>query len=405
MINTKSRGFLIVYLIFLVSMLLLGSVSMGPLTIRNIMTVIMFFYCFTEGYYKLDRYFALYLCFIFFFIVSSAVSGDFGNALKKTLSYYFVCYVTYQATKCVILKYGAGDIIVKTLLYIGIIDAIVTIGQFFGNPLAYAMFEAIKPKGISGDMLEYFSTSGTLIGVVIPGLVGGVANGYLLSGVCALAFYDKNSEIKLRNIALVLFLLAALFMVQERSGIVAGVLIVAMLFVKYLRYRFNLYVLLLFVLALFFISPVVVDFLLAEQSKFVNFDHSIEQRLGFVGQTFDFLRENPWGSIYEYGRTHEFPPHNVFLNSFIYAGVLGAPFIIVLIIIQFVQIIPIFFKKLTTNSQQILLFGCVYITYTLNSMFHNASLVTGDPMFWISWAFVACHVQQERRNSLNQIQR
>lgn len=393
--NMKFSWFLLTYVIFLVSLLLLGSVSIGPLTIRNITTIIMFFYCIKEGYYRLDRYFSLYLCFIFLYIVSSAVSSDLGSALKNTIAYYFVCYVAYQATKCIILKYRAGEIIVKTLLYIGIIDAIVTIGQFFGNPLAYAMFEAIKPKGISGDMLEYFASSGTMTGIVLPGLVGGVANGYLLSGVCALAFYDKNSEIKLRNIALVLFLLAALFMVQERSGIAVGVLIVVMLLVKYLNYRFNIWVLLSLIATIFFVFPVLVDFLLSEQSKFVYIGRSFESRFVFVEQTFEFLRNNPWGSIYEYRRIYEFPPHNVFLNSFVYAGVLGAPFIIVLIILQLAKVVSLLFKKLSVNLQQVLLLGCVYISYTFNSMFHNASLVTGDPIFWIAWAFILCAPQLE----------
>ena len=393
--NMRKKIFLVTYILFFISQLLLGSVFVGPLTVRNIMTVIMFAFCMKEKYYTIDKYFILYICFMFFFLVSSTISGDIAPALKKFVAYYFVCYVAYQSTKCMIMKYKAETVIINTLLLVGVIDAIVTMGQFFGNPYAIAIFEVLGAKTASVDILTQYASKGTLAGVVVPGLVGGVENGYLLSGMCALAFYNKKAEIKLYNLALVLFFLTALLMVQERTGLVVAALIIAHMLIKYLRKKINLWVVLAFVLVCVYALPIVSGYVSSDQFRFGNLEGSYEARTDFINQAFEFLRSNPCGSIYEYGRTYEFPPHNFILNAFVYAGLFGAPFILLLVIIQLAHICPILFKRISIDNQFVLLFGYVYVAYTLNSLTHNASLVTGDPMFWISWAFVVCYRLKE----------
>lgn len=46
------------------------------------------------------------------------------------------------------------------------------------------------------------------------------------------------------------------------------------------------------------------------------------------------------------------------------------------------------FKKLT-NENSILFFTSIgYIAFTLNSLLHNKSIVTGDAMLWMLWAVV-----------------
>lgn len=383
--------FIFIYILFFVSQLLFGAVYIGPLSLRNYMTVVMLATCIKEGYFKLDRYFGLYIVFIVFFMVACSMTGDIAEAIEKCIAYYLVCYVGYQATKCLIMKYDAKEYLVYTLLVVGIIDAIVTIGQFLGDSFSFAIFEALKAKGTSEDMLERFANYGTLSGVVMPGLLGGVANGYFLSAMCALAFYNKETCLKIYNIALALLFLVALFMVQERTAAFVGALIVIHLFFKQQKKKINLWIILLLVAVIFFFSPIIIDLVFNDQSRYTDLNVDDNIRFKLAEEAISFMRQNPLGSIYEYGRSHEFPPHNLFLNVLVYAGFLGAPFMYFLIFKQVKDIFYVIFKKLSNDNQFALLFGYVYIAYTLNSLTHNSSLVTGETMFWIAWAVFICN--------------
>ena len=71
------------------------------------------------------------------------------------------------------------------------------------------------------DMSEYHGGD-SMAGFVPPGLVGAVANGYLLSALTILVLYNKRAKIGLLNIVLWLFCLYALYCLQERTALVAG---------------------------------------------------------------------------------------------------------------------------------------------------------------------------------------
>ncbi len=65
--------------------------------------------------------------------------------------------------------------------------------------------------------------------------------------------------------------------------------------------------------------------------------------------------------------------------------------IFVILGMQFVKIFPIFFNFINgQESFALLLFAVAYTAFTLNSLVHNLSIVTGDATLWILWgAFVA----------------
>lgn len=358
----------------------------------------MFFVCAKEDYIKLDKYFCIYLGFILFYVIASANTGFLSEAFSKCIGYYLVCYVAYQSTKCLINKYDSGVLLVYILLVIGVFDAIVTIFQFMGDSRAFDVFETLCSKGSSDKLLDSFSSKGSLSGYVMPGIVGGVVNGYFLSSMCALAFYQKESELKLMNLALALLFLIALFMVQERTGAVVGALIVLYLFSKQFKKKINFGVLFVLIFAFIYVFPIISDYVFNDQSRYANMSLTDNVRSDFLRQTIEYLEYNPLGSIDDYRRFNKFPPHNLVLNAFVYAGIFGGPFILVLLIVQTTRILPTLLSRITKSNQMSVLFGFVYMAYTLNSLMHNSSLVTGDSMFWVSWAVFLCNRPQKYFN-------
>lgn len=400
----RKTKYVILYIIFFISQFLLGTIYVGPLSARNIMTLVMLFVCVKEGYCKIDKYFGCYLIYIAFYVLACGLTGYLENAITKCVAYYLVCFVAYQATKALILKYNAGNALVYTIIAIGIADAVLTIAQYFGNSSAFAVFEFFKSKGTSEDILMYFDKRGSLNGVVMPGLIGGVANGYFLSAMCALAFFQKEASLKLYNIALALLFLVAIFMVQERTGTVVGFLLVCYLFFKQQKKKLNIWVILALIIAGTTMLPFLIETIFNEGSRYANLSFSDDTRSNYWGYVLEYMQMNPFGSIYEYQSIYFMPPHNLILNSFVYAGIIGGPILLVLILIQLKTIIPIVMTRINRSNILPILFGLVYVAYTLNSVTHNASLMTGDSIFWISWAVVICGNRTNRIPPHSQIQ-
>lgn len=386
----EKNKFVIIYIIFFISQFLFGTIYIGPLSVRNIMTLVMLFECVKEGYCKIDKYFGIYMVFIAFYVLACGLTGYFEDAVTKCFAYYLVCFVAYQSTKILILKYDAGVALIYTILVVGIVDAILTIGQYFGNSYAFEIFEFFKSKGTSEDTLLLFDKKGTLNGVVMPGLIGGVANGYFLSAMCALAFFQKEANLKIYNIILALFFLVATFMVQERTGAVVGIFITSYLFFKQQIKKVNIGVIFVLIIIGLNVLPFLSDTIFGESSRYSNLSFSDDARSNYWEYVLNYMLINPLGSIYGYEQIYFMPPHNFILNAFVYAGIIGGPILLLLIVIQVKYIIPIVMGRINVSNILPILFGLVYMGYTLNSVTHNASLMTGDSMFWISWAVVIC---------------
>ena len=66
----KILFYYLLYLIFLISSILYGSLYIGPVTPRQIMSVVMIVVCIKEGYLFFDKYAKLYFGFVFFYLVA-----------------------------------------------------------------------------------------------------------------------------------------------------------------------------------------------------------------------------------------------------------------------------------------------------------------------------------------------
>ena len=52
------------------------------------------------------------------------------------MGFYFVAYVAYLSTKYIIREYKAEYLIFYTLAFVGLLDAVVTLGQYSFMPFA-----------------------------------------------------------------------------------------------------------------------------------------------------------------------------------------------------------------------------------------------------------------------------
>lgn len=277
---------------------------------------------------------------------------------------------------------------VYTLLAMGLLNSLVTIGQFFYIPFFRQLPETLHIS-IDADFLINQELERDLLGLTIPGLmINTVTNGYFTMVVAILYAYVSKQKINVLVIIPWLITMAASYFVQERGPFyIALAFSVYLLFIKIKvttsTLKKFLYFCVFTVVIIYGISKLY-PFLLEGGSRFALGTDAVNRDVLFH-KSFEFISENLlFGGFYKLldsGVT----AHNLILNALIYGGIFGALFIFSLLYQQFKEIVKIYTRGISIDNYQNLVIGSVFIAYTLNSFIHNLSIVTGDALIWVIW--------------------
>ena len=346
---------------------------------------------FCEGF-KIDKYLRYYIIFLFFFGISSFITGYEVDFLNKLFGTYLPIIAAYTATCILIQKYNGTTILVWLFVCIGILDAIVTIGQFLH--LAYVN-EIYSLFGFTNDeeFVDKMLRRDDLSGFTIHGLFAGVSNGYFLSATTLLVLYNKKCN-SIINLGLWMIMISASFLAQERTGFYLAFIfsifimsrIVSTKGSNKMRWAISLSIIMIAIILLSSYG----ELLLSSDFRYAKgFD--MQNRDIARSSTLDYLLQNPLGGIGDYMSKGNIPPHNIIYNAILYGGIIGGVIIIILLILQMLKIFPYLYKtNKLENSEWMFIFGLMYFDYTLNSLFHNSSIVTGAFLFFVWWgAFIA----------------
>lgn len=378
--------FVILYTLFFVASLLYnGFHFLGGLTLRNVMTIVMFVACVIEDRrVLLDKWLGIYSVFLLFFGLSSMLTGFFSLFVWRLIGYFFVGYVGYWSTKILLKKYDAVRLLVSLFLIIGLVDEIVTIGQFYNLPY-FTIIPQYLGIGVDVEFLEDIAVGEAAMGHALPGIMGtDVYNGYFLMVVGILSFYFLRSGFKI--ISLIPWVLAVVssFMVQQRAPFyVLLILSVFVLFKVVLLGKSRLKWMLVIIFLTFIPIGVqyLLDFLLGGGTRF-NIGVDSTGRDEIYQKSVDYINNNVmWGGFFNSG----IAPHNMILNAWLSGGFLGFVAIVILTIMQLVEVLKLSLRKLENNYFVYLLFGLAFVGFTVNSMFHNAGMTSGDFVIWTLW--------------------
>ena len=392
--------FRLLYVIFVTCMLLWGHFYIGGIiTPRQIMTLVMFVACAAVKEIKIDKYWWIYLVFIAFFGLSSVFTGYFTFFQRQLIGFYFASFVSYRSTIVIIKKYHSETTLINTLLVIGVADAVITIGQYLNIPLFNRIVELMHFVSLNDQFLRIQERSDVVNRIAVPGIVGAVFNGYFLSFISVLAFFNKKGRLRLRNLIVWSVIIAGSYCAQERSGFFGAIFISIFIIIKLLSTSSQKSKPILVPILIIGTVFGVVNFMgmLAESetrhSLGVNL---IEDRLGLFRRAWAFFLDNPMGGFFEFVEINGIYPHNLFLNALIQGGLLGGIALFVVLIMQFSKIIPSFVKSLKGYDDFVVfIFAFATTAYTINSLVHNLSIASGDANYWILWgAFLA---MMERR--------
>ena len=105
---------------------------------------------------------------------------------------------------------------------------------------------------------------------------------------------------------------------------------------------------------------------------------------------FDYILANPFmPNIYELMQEKGRAPHNIFLNAFVYGGLFSFISIMTLLFYQYKVVIQTIKKGCTDNNVYFFVFSFAWMSYNINCLVHNRSIVTGDFLIWLIWGVIA----------------
>ena len=393
----------IIYSLFIIGAVLYANFRLfGSITPRHIMTIIMFLTCIVEDKRIFnDKWNSIYLVYIASFGLSSFLTDYFEPYLRYLIGFFFVAYVGYWATRILIRKYNGDRLFINLLVFIGMIDAAATIGQFFNIPL----FRSIPDyMGIHVDLefLDSFGYGEEAFGFVLPGIMPtDIINGYFLMFVCVLSLSYLRKGLNIIRLIPFAIAIIALYMVQQRSPFYLAMLASIFIFLKILssgQSRKKRLFLFAFIIALPFMMKFVFDFLLTGEGRY-NMGFEANNRDSIYRQSLEYINENfLFGGWFRLKDTFGFAPHNLFLNAWIYGGFLGFMAIVLLTTMQSISVIRAMLSKIDEKKINTLIIGVAFLCFTMNSMLHNLSTVTGDLTIWLLWG---AYVGAEKMNSSN----
>lgn len=388
------------FYIFLFSVILLGSFKLGPFSIRVYMVLIMM------GYLLLSRKKANYQIsykfmevFLLYIIVTGLVLiaiGEFQDYdyINLCLAFYLPCFVTVAAINRFIDSKHELIQLMWFLVVLIFINCIVTQLQFngfhLGKVIAMALTTSMDVEAtiLYDNEIDPSLLMGEGLPIGIFGFVFSNANYSAVFGILALFLYDyynRNKYIQSFCLLVLGLCIYNCYMIQERTaffGIIAASVFI--LFKNIESKNKRIVFICIFVIMLIVLFPL---FWNADSlGRLVEFNLKEDTRNNIWNICYYFLSKNfLTGGPVAFSKLSEIAPHNYFLNALITSGIIGGSIAIYLYIISFIKAAKYTLKCKSNYTRIVASSVCIY---ALGSFFHNASIISGDTLFFILYAIM-----------------
>ena len=390
----------LLFLLFVIASLLLGSVYLGPASFRVWTTVLMLFILLHQRIIKGIKVFTslntgvilVYCLFLLSLLFSLTFNGEITEYgfVKRLLAYYFVCIISYFAVGCFVPDKNKIHILIWVLVLIATFNNLVAILQFSGNPIGWNI------GGFFGDVTkgeEFSDQHADIIGYsVIPGVFGdSVMSGFFTAIVFPLLFAIISNRKTFLSLC-VFLLFAAInvygcFVTQQRISFVLVVFSLLLVSVKYVKtHPFLSLFAVLIVLA--FSGFAISEFEALNWGRLFSSENDARVRL--QKEAIAFIIEHPFfGGPVSFQQRAGMSSHNVFLDSFIHAGIGGGVSIIILWVWSIVIAIKSIARGLFSKaSQTTFALAIAFFNTMLYGLWHTTSYLTGYNIIFIILALL-----------------
>ena len=119
-----------------------------------------------------------------------------------------------------------------------------------------------------------------------------------------------------------------------------------------------------------------------EGTRYESFD--LDSRENLYKSSRDYLSDNILvANMLDFYEKYGKYPHNLFYNAFIYGSFLGGILMLYVIVLMLIRTVMVLRKKTNDSNCHIVIFACAFLAYTVCSLTHNASILSGDSLGWL----------------------
>ena len=393
-----------IMLLYLFSVIALGSFVVGPLSVRVYATVLMLIYILVNvkrfkaaSVVPISKsYIKLYVAFLLIFFFCLVVTGDLMSLgfFKRFLAYDLVCITTFFAIYLKVNNQNQLKCILLFLLILCLFDSCITILQITGQGIGWSIGQFIAPVDEAKDYAD--THEGLLAISFAPGIFSNVvSNAFILASFSPLALFLSNKKGSIIFILMTSVFLVVIFLTQQRAAFYLYLLsLLISLFTLVARKTWALFMLALLIC---FLGAQVIDF-------FVGFDFGRlasgqdDSRSFMFKYAMEFIPEHfLFGGVSDFTRVTGLSAHNIILDSFIFAGVGG--FITLMLFDIRVGLLcaknTFAFVKGRCSLMTFAL-AMAMTTCTLYGFTHNTSVLTGDVIVFILLALFLKSIQLDK---------
>lgn len=388
---------MLAFFAFLFSITLLGSVTIGPLSIRVYATIAMMLYILYYRFDKKQEYIPVshnllktYILFIVFMGFAQLLNGEIleYQFFKKLLAYHLVAIVAFLSIERHVNTYLDLKRTIVLLTAIMLFNNITTILQYVGNDVGWSIGMLF---GDIHDNADFSSTHESLLGYSrTPGIFGNVVNNAFaiaVFGPLPLCLLNGRSNLFTKACVFSSFItaLVACFMTQQRA---AFYLFLAC-FAVYLFVEIRRNALLIVVIGICVLFVRDLDFGDFDAGRLAS--AADDARSGLYKHAFAFIADHPvLGGPMSFQRIAGLSSHNVALDSWIFAGFLGFVTMMVLYFNTLRRGLKIFARGLKIDGQNRYMIFCAtaVISAMVYGFTHNTSYLTGNVIIFIVLALM-----------------
>lgn len=356
------------------------------LTPRQTLAVLMFVVCvFEEKKLFLDKFIKAYFLFVFFYGLSSFVTGYVNEFILRLFGDYFVAYVAIWAIKILVTKYDGLKLFIYTFLTIAIFDGFVTLCQFMGWGFLDAFLNSLQLISYQPYLDNYQGTGADLFLRCAPGIFSHpVLNAHALAAGTVISTYIACKKNFVLGTLLSIIMLIFLFATQQRTAFAIVLLSISIIvFIKSIRSNYRSVVLpFVFIIASYSFFELY-EFIMNGDFRFSELGSDATGRESIYHASVNFIADNPFGGINKYVNSTSSYPHNLFYNAFIFGGWLGG---LVLLYIVFLQCLEIY-RTMRSRNVDIteIIMALASLSLLVNGLTHNQSIVNGEILTWSVW--------------------
>lgn len=389
----------LVYFLFLFLILTGSNLYLGPITAKYVMGLVLFVLLIIRDHRLImDRCFRMYCIFIITFFLSSVVCGFTSSFFVTFFNYYFIAYVGWRATNLLVNENeDFAKYVIYIILGIGAFDVLVTLSQMTLNVGWYTPIETLFKFPTRESQIEAMESAlryKEIFSYAITGIFGNaIKNGWYLAVCSVLSMIFVHQKGRIIFYIVPIFYLAGVFACQERSALAAAllmILIFSMRVFKTVSIFKRLAMVVVVVAAAVYVGGYMIDFSNENKLRYSALGMDDTGRSGILDDFYGYIASNPiLPNYYDMRNQMVSPPHNVFFNAFVYGGIISFIVICSILVIQIKTSYRAYFKhRLLNQNVVVTVCICAWSTFTLNSLFHNQSIVTGELLPWLLWSII-----------------